>query len=397
VSTAPPRPTQASSGGTGAILQLVRSGQATTRADLAAMTGLARSTVAQRVDALLARGLLVSRGDSPSTGGRPATLLAFNDGAGVVLCGDLGATHSRVAVTDLGGTVLAQTRHEIAIAEGPEVVLGWLEATFDGLLDEIGRGHDAVRGVGVGLPGPVEFANGRPVSPPIMPGWDRYPVGDRLATRYGVPALVDNDVNIMAVGEHWSTWRDEAFLLFVKMGTGIGSGIVAGGHVHRGADGAAGDIGHIHVPDHDDIVCRCGNRGCLEAFAGGGAMAARLREAGLDTHTSLDVVDRVRAGHPVATQLIREAGRAVGGVLATCVNMLNPAVIVIGGDLARTDEPLLAGVREAVYRRSLPLATGRLRIVPSRLDDEAGVVGAAVMVIESVLAPDAVDAALTAG
>ena len=397
MSTAPPRPTQASSGGAGAILQLVRSGQAATRADLAAMTGLARSTVAQRVDALLARGLLVSRGDSPSTGGRPATLLAFNDGAGVVLCGDLGATHSRVAVTDLGGTVLAQTRHEIAIAEGPEVVLGWLEATFDGLLDEVGRGHDAVRGVGVGLPGPVEFATGRPVSPPIMPGWDRYPVGDRLATRYGVPALVDNDVNIMALGEHWSTWRHEAFLLFVKMGTGIGSGIVAGGHVHRGADGAAGDIGHIHVPDHDDIVCRCGNRGCLEAFAGGGAMAARLREAGLDTHTSLDVVDRVRAGHPVATQLIREAGRAVGGVLATCVNMLNPAVIVIGGDLARTDEPLLAGVREVVYRRSLPLATGRLRIVPSRLDDEAGVVGAAVMVIESVLAPDAVDAALTAG
>jgi predicted NBD/HSP70 family sugar kinase len=397
VSTAPPRPNQASSGGAGAILQLVRSGQATTRADLAAMTGLARSTVAQRVDALLARGLLVSSGDSPSTGGRPATLLAFNDGAGVVLCGDLGATHSRVAVTDLGGTVLAQTRHEIAIAEGPEVVLGWLEATFDGLLDEIGCGHDVVRGVGVGLPGPVEFATGRPVSPPIMPGWDRYPVGDRLATRYGVPALVDNDVNIMAVGEHWSTWRHEAFLLFVKMGTGIGSGIVAGGHVHRGADGAAGDIGHIHVPDHDDIVCRCGNRGCLEAFAGGGAMAARLRESGLDTHTSLDVVDRVRAGHPMATQLIREAGRAVGGVLATCVNMLNPAVIVIGGDLARTDEPLLAGVREVVYRRSLPLATGRLRIVPSRLDDEAGVVGAAVMVIESVLAPDAVDAALTAG
>jgi predicted NBD/HSP70 family sugar kinase len=397
VSTAPPRPTQASGGGAGAILQLVRSGQATTRADLAAMTGLARSTVAQRVDALLARGLLVSRGDSPSTGGRPATLLAFNDGAGVVLCGDLGATHSRVAVTDLGGTVLAQTRHEIAIAEGPEVVLGWLEVTFDGLLDQIGRGHDAVRGVGVGLPGPVEFATGRPVSPPIMPGWDRYPVGDRLATRYGVPALVDNDVNIMAVGEHWSTWRDQAFLLFVKMGTGIGSGIVAGGHVHRGADGAAGDIGHIHVPDHDDIVCRCGNRGCLEAFAGGGAMAARLREAGLDTDTSRDVVDCVRAGHPVATQLIREAGRTVGGVLAACVNMLNPAVIVIGGDLARADEPLLAGVREVVYRRSLPLATGRLRIVPSRLDDEAGVVGAAVMVIESVLAPDAVDAALTAG
>ncbi|HKY65420.1 MAG TPA: ROK family protein [Acidimicrobiales bacterium] len=382
--------------GAGAILQLVRTGQATTRADLAALTGLARSTVAQRVDALLARDLLVPGGDSQSTGGRPPTLLAFNPGAGVVLSADLGATHSRVAVTDLAGTVLAQTRHEIAIAEGPEVVLGWLESSFDDLLTGSGRSRAAVRGVGVGLPGPVEFATGRPVNPPIMPGWDRYPVGQRLSDRYGVPALVDNDVNIMAIGEHWSTWRDESFLLFVKMGTGIGSGIVAGGHVHRGADGAAGDIGHIHVPDHDDIVCRCGNRGCLEAFAGGGAMAARLRAEGLDTYTSLDVVDRVRAGNPVATQLIREAGRTLGGVLATCVNMLNPAVIVIGGDLARADEPLLAGVREVVYRRSLPLATGRLRIVGSRLDDEAGVVGAAVMVIERILAPDAVDAALSA-
>jgi predicted NBD/HSP70 family sugar kinase len=349
------------------------------------------------VDALLAMQLLVARGDSQSTGGRPPTMLAFNHEAGVVLAGDLGATHSRVAVTDLGGTVLAQTRRDIAIAEGPETVLSWLESAFDRLLDEVGRSADAVRGVGVGLPGPVEFATGQPVNPPIMPGWDRYPVGSRLAERYGVPALVDNDVNIMAVGEHWSNWRDEAFLLFVKIGTGIGSGIVAGGHVHRGADGAAGDIGHIHVPDHDDIVCRCGNRGCLEAFAGGGAMALRLREQGLPTQTSRDVVDQVRAGRPEAVQLIREAGRTVGGVLATCVNMLNPAVIVIGGDVARADEPLMAGIREVVYRRSLPLATGRLRIVRSQLDDGAGVIGAAVMVLEEVLAPAAVDAALSAG
>jgi predicted NBD/HSP70 family sugar kinase len=383
--------------GAGAILQLVRSGQATTRADLAALTGLARSTVAQRVDALLAMQLLVARGDSQSTGGRPPTMLAFNHEAGVVLAGDLGATHSRVAVTDLGGTILAQTWRDIAIAEGPEAVLSWLETAFDDLLDEVARGPDAVRGVGVGLPGPVEFATGQPVNPPIMPGWDRYPVGDRLARRYGAPALVDNDVNIMAVGEHWSNWRDEAFLLFVKIGTGIGSGIVAGGHVHRGADGAAGDIGHIHVPGHDDIVCRCGNRGCLEAFAGGGAMAVRLRAQGLPTQTSRDVVDQVRAGRPEAVQLIREAGRTVGGVLATCVNMLNPAVIVIGGDVARADEPLMAGIREVVYRRSLPLATGRLRIVRSELDDGAGVIGAAVMVLEEVLAPGAVDAALSAG
>src|SRR5262249_50384883 len=163
---------------------------------------------------------------------------------------DIGATHSRVAITDLSGAVLAEHTEDIPVASGPEAVLAWLERSFDQLLEETGRGRDALRGVGIGLPGPVEFATGRPVSPPIMPGWNLHPVGARLSQRFGVPALVDNDVNIMAIGEHWSHWRDEAFLMFVKVGTGIGCGIVAGGHVHRGADGAAGDIGHIHVPEH---------------------------------------------------------------------------------------------------------------------------------------------------
>ena len=181
------------------------------------------------------------------------------------------------------GDVLAERAREIAVAEGPDPLLTWLEATIEELLGEAGRDLGALRGIGVGLPGPVEHVTGRAVNPPIMPGWNHYPVSERLSQHFGVPALVDNDVNIMAVGEHWVNWRDEAFLLFVKIGTGIGSGIVAGGHVHRGADGAAGDIGHIHVPDHDDVVCRCGNVGCLEAVAGGRAMANRLHELGLPT------------------------------------------------------------------------------------------------------------------
>lgn len=382
-------------GGTaGTILDLVRSGRATTRADLAAATGLARSTVAQRVDTLLTSGLLVSGADGASTGGRPPTTLAFNGDAGVVLAGDVGATHSRVAITDLTGTVLAEHTEDVPVAAGPDVVLPWLIGAFDGLLDTAGRDRSQLRGVGVGLPGPVEFATGRPVSPPIMPGWNLHPVGDRLSQRFGVPALIDNDVNIMAVGEHWTYWRDEPFLMFVKVGTGIGSGIIAGGHVHRGADGAAGDIGHIHVPDHDDIVCRCGNVGCLEAIAGGAAMASQLRASGVSTDTSRDVVDRALAGQPDAVRAVRRAGHAIGGVLATCVNVLNPKVIIIGGDVAAAGESLLAGIREVVYKRSLPLATGHLQIALSRLGDEAGIIGAAVMVLETVLAPAAIDAAL---
>jgi predicted NBD/HSP70 family sugar kinase len=392
----PPSTSNGSAGTAGTILELVRSGRAATRADLVDITGLARSTVAQRVDALLGTRLLIPGDDSASTGGRPPSTLRFNDDAGTVLAGDVGATHSRVAVTDLGGRALAERSHDISVSQGPDEVLSWLEATLDDLLAESGRSPGSLRGVGVGLPGPVEFANGRPVNPPIMPGWNRYPVGERLADHFGVPAFVDNDVNIMAVGEHWSHWRDESFVMFVKVGTGIGCGIVAGGHVHRGADGAAGDIGHIHVPGHDDVVCRCGNVGCLEAVAGGGAMSARLGELGLEATCARDVVGHVLAGKPEAVRLVRQAGLEIGGVLAGCVNLLNPAVVVIGGDVAGAGELLLAGIRQVVYQRSLPLATGRLRIVGSQLGDEAGIIGAAVMVIESILRPASVDAALAA-
>jgi predicted NBD/HSP70 family sugar kinase len=383
--------------GAGALLRLIREGNATTRGELVALTGMGRSTVAQRLEALLAHRLVVPAGGSLSTGGRPPTLLAFNRKAGVILAGDLGATHSRVAVTDLGGDVLAEAREDIAIANGPEAVLGWLERRLDELLAQAGHERAEVRGIGVGVPGPVEFASGRPVAPPIMPGWDGYPVADRLRERYGAPALVDNDVNIMAVGEHWSSWRDAEHLLFVKVGTGIGSGIIAGGRVHRGAQGAAGDIGHIHVPGHDDALCRCGNVGCLEAVAGGGAMARRLTDLGLPTENAREVVAHVRAGHPQAVQLVRQSGRTLGEVLAASANFFNPSVIVIGGDVAEAHEQLLAGVREVVYQRSLPLATRSLRIVRSKLGDRAGVIGAAVTVIDHVMSPEAIDEAITAG
>jgi predicted NBD/HSP70 family sugar kinase len=380
--------------GAGTVLRLIREGRAGTRAEIIAMTGLARSTVTQRLDQLIAEGLVVPGGEAASTGGRPPSVLAFNRGAGVVLAADLGATHSRLALTDLGGEVLGEFAADLPIADGPDVVLRWVEGGFDSLLSGARRTAADVRGVGIGVPGPVEFATGRPVAPPIMPGWDGYPVADRLAARYGAPTLVDNDVNTMALGEHWAHWRATDHLLLVKVGTGIGCGIVAGGSIHRGAQGAAGDLGHVRITDDTSVVCRCGNVGCLEAVAGGGAMAAKLRSLGLDAVDGRSVVALVRAGRPEAVGVVREAGRVLGSVLATSVNLFNPGVIVIGGDLSHAEEHLLAGVREIVYQRSLPLATRSLRIVRSRLDERAGVVGASVMVIEHVLSPSAVDDAL---
>src|SRR5688572_21423686 len=301
--------------GAGSVLRLIREGNAVTRADLARVTGLARSTVAQRVDALLAHELVYEAGDSASTGGRPPTVLAFNNDAGVVLAADLGATHSRIAVSDLAASPLAELPLEIDIAAGPEAVLSRTEECFAELLRQVGRTPADVRGIGIGVPGPVAFASGAPVNPPIMPGWDGFPIPEWFAKRYEAPVLVDNDVNIMALGEHWSHWRDTEHLLFVKIGTGIGCGIVAGGAIHRGAQGAAGDIGHISVQGHDDVVCSCGNVGCLEAVAGGRALARRLSEIGLEAQGTRDVVRLVRSGDARAVRMVREAGRALGEVL----------------------------------------------------------------------------------
>ena len=254
-----------------------------------------------------------------------------------------------------------------------------------------------MRGIGVGVPGPVAFSRGEPVAPPIMPGWDGFSIPDWFSKYYDAPVLVDNDVNIMALGEHWTHWRDIEHLLYVKIGTGIGCGIVAGRRIHRGAQGAAGDIGHVRLAGHDDVVCRCGNIGCLEAVAGGRALAANLTAVGLHAESSREVVALVRAGEPQAIQAVRDAGRYLGEVLAGCVNFFNPGAIVIGGDISEAHQQLLAGVREVIFQRSLPLATGDLRIVPSRLGDRAGAIGAAIMVIEHVLAPEAVDRAIQAG
>lgn len=379
----------------GHLLDMIRNGRATTRSDLASQTGLAKAAVSQAVTSLIANGFIHEVGEGISTGGRRPTVLAFDQDAGVILVADLGASHSRIAVTDLAGEPLAEIGDEIDIALGPEAVLGWVEERFEEVLNLAGRTPGDVRGVGIGVPGPVAFATGRPISPPIMPGWDGFPVPERFEERYEVPVLVDNDVNIMAVGEHRADRSDGEHLLFVKVGTGIGCGIIAGGRIHRGALGAAGDLGHVQVNGYD-AVCHCGNVGCVEAVGSGGAIARQLAAMGLEARDSRDVVRLVRAGNPEAVRLVREAGRLLGHVLAAAVNFFNPAAVIIGGDLADADQILLAGVREVVYQRSLPLATQHLKIVRSTLGDRAGVRGAAAMVVDHVLSPEAVNRILAA-
>ncbi len=374
-------------------MDLIRRGDSVTRSDLADTTGLARSTVSQRVDQLISAGLVIEAGEARSTGGRPPMTLEFNDGLGVVLAADIGATHSRFAVCNMSAEPLAETTMDMLVADGPESVLARTEKVFDSLLTEAGWTVDDVQAVGVGVPGPVDFAAGRAEHPPIMFGWHDYPIRDRMENKYDAPVLVDNDVNIMALGEYWDLDPKVDDLLFIKVGTGIGSGLILDGHLHRGARGTAGDIGHIRVND-GSVVCNCGHLGCLEGSAGGAALAAELTGLGVPADGARDVTALAVGGNPEAIAAVREAGRLLGVAVSSVVNILNPALIVIGGDVADTGQILLAGVREVVYQRSTALSTAELQIQGSKLGDRAGIIGAAALVLEHILHPNAVDARL---
>ncbi len=379
--------------GAGELLQHLRDGRPRTKAELAQLSSLARSTISSRLDALVNGGLLRPVGEAASTGGRPPTRFALDTTARAVLGVDLGASHAAVAVIDLTGAVRAEVSVSSDIAEGPGPVLDRVVALALTLLDELGMSPADVAGVGIGVPGPVEHSTGRPVHPPIMPGWHEFDIPAHLNVHFGGPVLVDNDVNILALGEHVGEWSGEDHILYVKVATGIGAGIITHRQLVRGAVGTAGDIGHVRVVEGDeqDVVCRCGNIGCLEAVAAGPAVATALRGQGIEVHGSQDVVDAVQAGDATAGRAVRQAGRAIGGVLATCVNLFNPSVIVLGGTLSGAGDHLVAGVREVVYQRSLPLATKDLSVVAASGGDRAALIGAGALVLDQVLSPASVD------
>lgn len=374
----------------GELLQLIRSGRANTRADLQRITGLSRSTVGQRLDLLNRAGWLKHVAGS-STGGRPSQQIVFDPRHAAVIAVDLETRYARAAVLDLDGTILAENTGPLDITEGPEAALDQLARWFPELIAAAGIDAGHVCGIGLSVPGPVEWETGQVIEPPIMPGWDRYPIRERLQQAYAdhvgvsmeggpVPVFVDNDANLMALAEHQANHRDCSAFVLVKVSTGIGAGVVVNGTVYRGIDGGAGDIGHIRLHDRPDVLCLCGSHGCLGAVASGRALARDLSALGAEAASASDVKRLLSEGHPDALRLAREAGRRAGEVLVTVVSLLNPGVLMIAGELSGA--PFMTGVRELLYQRAFPRATANLQVVTSRLSDHAGVIGAAGMVVE---------------
>jgi glucokinase-like ROK family protein len=371
--------------------------------------GLSREALAQRsafsktranaaVAGLLERELLEEAGLQASSGGRRAGTLRLHRGLGVLLAADLGATGLRVGVLTPDLQVLARHVESADVRKGPELVLARVRTLLGQLLAQAGLTPRDVIGIGMGVPGPVNFETGQLVNPPLMPEWDSYSIREDMKAAFEAPVFVDNDVNIMALGELWRMQRELRNFLVIKVGTGIGCGIVCQGQVYRGATGSAGDVGHICV-DPTGPRCHCGNLGCVEAMAAGPAIARMAREAVeagqsvllaetlASTGTILpeDVARAVRAGDTAANAIVQRAGSLIGQMLASAVNFFNPSHVFFGGSMMRIGPLFLASLRQSIYQRSLALSTRQLEIQVTPLGEQAGLIGASVLAMQETL------------
>jgi predicted NBD/HSP70 family sugar kinase len=377
------------------VVGLVRTGEAETRPEIGRLTGLGRGVVAQRVEAAIEMGFLEDGEFGPSSGGRAPRTLRFRADQGTIVICALGALHIRVGLASLDGVVLKEAHREWDIARGPAETIATSISMIEELLHSVECGP--VWAVSVGVPGPVDFETGSPVAPPIMPGWNGFDVRRMFEQHFDAPVWVDNDVNLLALAERSHRQSDAVDLIYCKVGSGIGAGLISHGRIHRGANGAAGDIGHVRVRDSES-VCRCGKVGCLEAEASGWAIV-RDATLALDEGSGGLLAARLAAGEPLtpdavssaamdgdalAISLVQRSARLVGESIAALVNMFNPGVIVVGGAVAGAGEIFLAEVRQRVYELSLPLATRDLSIVQSVGDEKEPLRGGAELAIEQL-------------
>jgi predicted NBD/HSP70 family sugar kinase len=322
-------------------------------------------------------------------------MLRFNRGAGLVLAVAVGRSRTQLAVCDLAGEELGAAEFDQEAGVGPDELMPRVVEGLEHLLAETGGPASHVRAVGVSIPGTVDVTRGLSVQSPVMAGWDGVPLAPYVHRLVDVPVHVDNDVNVMALSERRGLVADFDDLLLVKASTGLGAGIITGGGLLRGALGAAGEIGHTKTPAAAGAACRCGDTGCLEAVAGGWALVREMRARGRALEHVRDLVDLVLDGDAEARALVRESGRRVGEVLAGAVNLLNPQAVVVGGDMAVAYDVFVAGLRESLYANATSLATRELQVLPATHGPRAGLVGCAVLALDHVLDPAAVDAALT--
>ncbi len=377
------------------VLELIWRERRISRADIARRTKLARSTVSDIVRKLLQSGLVAEVGMEPSSGGRRPVVLEFQDDAFEILGVDFGATHISVTLTDLRGKVLEWKERERPVDGDVEASRSAVMELCDECMGRNGNGTRRLLGIGVAVPSPVDPRHLQRISDVVLPSW-RGRIGlENLHRRYGVPILVDNDANLGALAEGWwGAGRDVRDFTYIKVATGIGAGIILGGEIYRGSTGVAGEIGHMTVDPKGD-PCVCGLRGCLATFIGTDALLARARalrslyqQTALSSEemTILQLADAARAGDPLAAKVVSEAAEHLGIAIAGLLNVMNPAMIILGGSLTRAGDLLLERLRSIVRERTYVTSVAATEICIGELGPSAVAIGASTLVLNAAFA-----------
>jgi glucokinase-like ROK family protein len=381
------------------ILDLVRfTPGGISRVEISRRMDLSRAAVTAIVNDLLATGIIHEAENQTIRRGRPPIVLEINPTRGYVIGIDFGATHLNLLAADISARILEEIEIEIDIQDGPEACLAEANTRVHELLAKTGLDLKDVLTIGVGVPGPILSEAGMVIAPPIMPGWDHYPIRDTLQNLWGCPVSVNNDAELGVLGE-WASGagRGERNLVYIKVGTGIGAGLLMDGQIFRGVTGSAGEIGHLNI-DENGPMCTCGNQGCLEAFSGGRAIAQQARQAVLEGQrtqlasilpveriTAREVAAAARRGDLLAQQILSRAGLHIGIAIAGLVNMFNPGMVIIGGGVAQTGDILLEPMRQTVQRRSLPAAARIVRITTAMLGRRSSSMGAVIQALSIAL------------
>ncbi|MCW2778458.1 MAG: transcriptional repressor protein [Frankiales bacterium] len=388
-SAAPPavRPSDARTANLSRVLDLLRLSDGLTRAEVSARTGLSRSTVSSLLTELLDRALVQEAPDpTRAAGGRPPAVLRLEPSAGAALGIDIGNTHVRVVVADLGLGLLAEDLQRVDVTERPRETLEMVEATVARLLVQAGVGPGDLLGAGLGLPGPVDRATGRLGSATILPAWVGLAPAAELSARLGCDVLVENDANLGALAESLhGAGRGSRVLAYVKVATGVGAGLVVDGRLFRGASGTAGEIGHTTLSNAGP-VCRCGNRGCLEQLAGAPALLAQMAEAGVELESAAALLRLAQDGHAGARRVLADAGAHLGVAVANLVTLLDADRVVIGGEVGRAEELLVGPLRYAARSAAVTTAGSSIDIVGAQLGERAEALGGAALVLREPVA-----------
>ena len=363
------------------------------RTDLADQMGLTRAAVTLIVTDLLENEVILEAESRAIPNGRPPIVLEINPKRGLVAAVDMGATHINIAIADFSAKIIEETSLPFDIKLGPQLCLIEVDRILHELLQRCHIGLPQLTAVGVGVPGPVIADSGMVVSPPIMPGWDGFPIRETLEKKWGVPVTLNNDAELGALGEWaYGAGRGERNLAFIKVGSGIGAGLIINQQIYGGTTGSAGEIGHLTI-DENGPLCSCGNRGCMEAFAGGHAIAVQAREfvrsgkrtllanVAPENLTAQEVAKAAHRGDLPSQEIIMRAGTFIGIAIAGLVNLFNPGAVIIGGGVAQAGDLLTTSIRQAVRERSLRASEQSVHITTAMLGKRSSLMGATVQAI----------------